>query len=301
MAKKLSRKELFSLYNSKWLDKDDKFKRELFILLYKDKLEKKVIPTSIVREHTELYNFDKAKVLEYTIGNGEIIELHHFDGYKSLKIINIQYDFNIDDDCYTRFGRFTPNLEIFRVLNKRSPFFEVDGVLYLDIEKARKGVARRETINYYLENCEIPNSLNGKMLIAMPPKYKSQSFEIPDFVEVIGCSAFCGSNLESLSIPRSVKYIGMGGLGEMKYLKELKVPNQPICIWWDYNYIGHKLNITCSQKGIELGQELQSFWHGLLEENVFDKQVIKPILEELKINDEDGVDLFSDSIDEIPF
>jgi len=40
-AKKLSRKEIFQVYNSKWVDKNGGFSRKLFFLLHKDEIEKK--------------------------------------------------------------------------------------------------------------------------------------------------------------------------------------------------------------------------------------------------------------------
>ena len=57
----------------------------------------------------------KNLIEEYTIASDEIIGSGYFDGYSTLKKINIKFDFLIDDDCYTRFGSYTPNLERFEV------------------------------------------------------------------------------------------------------------------------------------------------------------------------------------------
>ena len=282
-AKTLSRKDLFLIFNSKWLDNDDPFRRKIFFLLHKDEIEKKVVPASVTKMHTSLYNFKKEKVEEYTIGNSEVVGVGFFDGYSNLKKVNIRYNFTCDDDCYTRFGHNTPNLEQFHVIKKQSPLFSVDGVLYLNIDKARETERKRQTDNYYLYN--IPNNLSGTMLLAMPPKYKDTSFTIPDFVDVIAHSAFCGSNLKSLTISKSVKYIGIGALGEMEYLKELRVPNQPVCILWDHNYIGHCVNILCSQPDVELGQEIKEFWQHLLENDEYAEDVLEPIKQKLGIKD----------------
>ena len=59
--------------------------------------------------------FQKNLIEEYTIASDEIIGSGYFDGYFHLKKVNIKYDFLIDDDCYTRFGSYTPKLERFEV------------------------------------------------------------------------------------------------------------------------------------------------------------------------------------------
>jgi hypothetical protein len=237
--------------------------------------------------------FRKEKINEetYTIRNGEVIESCRFQGFNNLKTIYIKNEFKIDDDHYTRFGSFTPYLEQFHVISKRSPFFAIDGVLYLNIEKAKQKTDCYEP-NYFLDNCEVPEKLSGNMLVYMPPKYKDSSFVIPDFVEVIGCAAFCGSNLESLTIPDSVKYIGMGGLGEMVHLKELRVPNKPVYVFWDQNYVGHDINICCSETNIELNPEIKDFWQHLLVEYKYDREVLEPIKSELGI-----INVFVDPFD----
>lgn len=293
-AKLLSRKDLFLLYNSKWLHADDPFKREMFFLLHKEEIEKIVVPTSVSRMHIGWYLFQKDKVEEYTIASDEIIGSGYFDGYNNLKKVNIKYDFLIDDDCYTRFGDYTPNLERFEVKNKRSPFFTKDGVLYMNMDKAWRREEEKEIENYHLRNCELLSE-RGIMLVAMPPKYKKQSFEIPDFVEGIGCSAFCGSNLESLTIPTSVEFIGLGGLIEMHHLKELRVPysnsigytglsgsgkkkhvkeqcvpNPSNCLLQDYNSIGHDVDILYSDSDDEMSDGEKDFWYFLLSDDIFD-------------------------------
>lgn len=290
-ANKLSRKEIFQVYNSKWVDKNGGFGRKLSFLLHKDEIEKKGVPRSASRMHTGWYLFQKDLVEEYTISSDEIIESGYFDGYSNLKKVIIKYDFLTDDDCYTRFGSYTPNLERFEVKNNRSPFFTKDGVLYMNIDKAWKREQEKDNINYHLWNCEL-SSLSGIRLVAMPPKYKKLSFEIPDFVETIGCSAFCGSNLESLTIPNSIKSIGTGGLGEMYHLKELRIPysnkisyilddsskktvkekgvtNQSICSLHDNNCVSHHVDIKYSDSDHELSSEDREFWRFLLDDDVF--------------------------------
>ena len=249
------------------------------------KAPKRKLCDNFSQMRANMCRFRKEEINEetYTIRNGEVIASCCFQGFNNLKTVYIKNDFKIDNDRYTRFGSFTPNLEQFHVISKRSPFFTQDGVLYLNIEKARLRENDYPELNYFLENCEVPDKLSGNMLVYMPPKYKDNSFVIPDFVEVIGCAAFCGSNLESLTIPDSVKYIGMGGLGEMEHLKELKVPNKPVYVFWDQNYIGHDVEILCSQAGVELNSGLKGFWEHLLKEYKYDKNVLKPIMSELGI------------------
>lgn len=296
-AKQLSRKDLFQLFNSKWMDKNAPLRSVFFFLLHKEEIEKRGQPISVSRMHIGRCLLQKNLIEEYTIASDEIIGSGYFDGYSNLKKINIKFDFLIDDDCYTRFGSYTPNLERFEVKNNRSPFFTQDGILYMNMDKAWRRVQEKEKINYHLWNCEL-DSQSGIMLVAMPPKYKELSFEIPDFVEVIGCSAFCGSNLESLTIPNSLKYIGLGGLVEMYHLKELKVPNsnsvgyiglsgsgkkknvkgqgdtnQSIRFFRDCNNVGHNVDIMYSDSDDELGAEHREFWCFLLNDNVFDEDL----------------------------
>ena len=236
-----------------------------------------------MRKNRCRFRKDKINDETYTIRNGAVIESCCFEGFENLKIIKIENDFNIDKDRYTRFGSFTPNLEQFHVISKKSPFFTENGVLYLNIEKARKKEKDCPELNYFLDNCEVPEKLSGNMLVYMPPNYKDSSFVVPDFVEVIGCAAFCGSNLESLTIPDSVKFIGMGGLCEMEHLKELKVPNKPVYVCWDQSCVGHDIDILCSETDVELKSELKAFWQHLLVENKYDKEVLKPIVSEFGI------------------
>ena len=260
----------------------DIYKETLFGYI---KAPKRKLCDNLSQMRANMCRFRKEEMEEetYTIRNGEVIASCCFQGFNNLKTVYIKNDFKIDNDRYTRFGSFTPNLEQFHVISKRSPFFTQDGVLYLNIEKARLIENDYLEPNYFLVNCEVPDKLSGYMLVYMPPKYKDNSFVIPDFGEVIGCAAFCGSNLESLTIPDSVKYIGMGGLGEMEHLKELRVPNKPVYVFWDQNYIGHDVEILCSQAGVELNSGLNGFWEHLLKEYKYDKKVLKPIMSELGI------------------
>lgn len=293
-AKQLSRKDLFQLFNSKWMDKNDPLRSVLFFLLHKEEIEKRGQPISVSRMHIGRCLLQKNLIEEYTIASDEIIGSGYFDGYSNLKKINIKFDFLIDDDCYTRFGSYTPNLERFEVKNNRSPFFTQDGVLYMNMDKAWRREIEKNNINYHLRNCELSSEL-GIMLVAMPPKFKELSFEIPDFVEGIGCSAFCGSNLESLTIPKSLEFIGLGGLVEMYHLKELKVPysnsigyvglsssgrkkhingwgisNPSNCILQDDNCVAHNVDILYSDSDEEPSSEEREFWCFLLNDDIFD-------------------------------
>jgi hypothetical protein len=80
----------------------------------------------------------------------------------------------------------------------------------------------------------------------------------------------------------------MGGLGEMEYLKELRVPNQPIYVYWDHNCLGHDLDILCSDAGEVLTSSIRDFWWNLLVNDKYDKEVLAPLMAELGIQDEMG-------------
>lgn len=128
------------------------------------------------------------------------------------------------------------------------------------------------------------------MLVAIPPRYKDTTFVVPDDVVAIGCGAFCGSNIEILVIPGSVKIIGMVGLREMDNLKELRVPNHPIYIFWDHNYIGHEIDVSCTGKDVELSAEIKSFWYNLLVEYEYDEKLVSPVAARLKMFEKKGLD-----------
>lgn len=281
-ANLLDRREQFLLYNTKWLTKGDPFKRELFCMIHKETLEAKVVPTSIKRRHTRWYAFRKENVEEYTIGNGEIIRYNYFDGYERLKSIVIQYHLWGDDDVAGPFGSFTPNLERFRVVSKKSPFFTVDDVLYLNVEKARKEDDYRilSDIIYHeigtgfsylsktLQCGEYESSVtqSGIMLVSMPPKHRFREFVVPDFVSMIGVNAFDASNIETLVIPDTVKFIGMGAFYRMKNLKVLKVPNKTFPVDLQYSFIGHEIDIRNSETDEELDEKIRAYWHYYLVE-----------------------------------
>jgi hypothetical protein len=234
------------------------------------------MPSRIKRN--DYIRFMKSWTEEYTIKNGEFLDFSYFKGYDNLKTINIQYYFSIDDDKYTRFGPITPKLERFVVLDKQSPFFTEDGVLYLNLDKANEIGKEQNATNYFSYNCGLPDSFSGNMLVSVPTKYKNTTFVVPDFVNVIGCCAFCGTNIEKLVIPESVKVIGVGLAGvndEMPHLKEIRVPNHPISILPDFNCFGRKIDIGCSEQNVELQADLKSFWYNLLVKNTYHEKEIK--------------------------
>ena len=140
-------------------------------LLWYLKAPKRKICEILAQMRKNRCRFRKEKINDetYTIRNGAVIESCCFQGFNNLKTVIIQNNFNIDKDHYTRFGCFTPNLEQFLVVSKKSPFFAVDGVLYLNIGKARKKENVYPELNYFLDNCEVPERLSGNMLVYMPP------------------------------------------------------------------------------------------------------------------------------------
>lgn len=63
-----------------------------------------------MRENRCRFRKEEMEEETYTIRNGEVIESCCFQGFNNLKTVCIKNNFKIDNDHYTRFGSFTPNL-----------------------------------------------------------------------------------------------------------------------------------------------------------------------------------------------
>ena len=174
---------------------------------------------------------------KYIIKDNQILTSKTLCDFDRVKEVDIECDFDLSDEIGGHFTKLR-DLERFVVLSEDSAFFTEDGVLFANISSDPHGELRQKEMFRYL-----PESIHGKVLVAFPPACPIRKYVVPDGTKDIASGAFCGADIEELSLPDSIEYIGLEAFSETKSLTVLRVPNKESIVQLNLDNVGTDNNV----------------------------------------------------------
>lgn len=195
---------------------------------------------------------------KYIISNNRILGYDDFYDFDRVKVVFIESDFDIDDDCSNHF-MFMNDLERFDVLDNGSRFYTEDGVLFVNLRGNSRDRIRNKELFFYF-----PEDLTGKVLVAFPTNYPNKRYSIPQGTVAICRGAFEKTNIKELVLPDSIQYIDFHALEDTDCLTTLCVPDKMIEIM-DHFKFGTKddFKIISNNDNSYLSSEVLKMWENL--------------------------------------
>lgn len=231
------------------------------------------------------------KIKKLLIDDGAYIDMDFFktdfirNGVEEVWIENC---FEKDMDICTNFGQIQ-TLQRFRILNPNSAYYVEDDLLYIDIvgydETAYETFIKNlpedtfivefdetldETKTKNLDNTFYSQSnlgmyLTGRVLISIPPAIQRKNIIIPEGVVAIAPGAIMNCNLDSLTLPWSLREVECPIIDSK--ITELIVHNWGERTEWNYASINSTISTIRTAEGDPLDKNIKRYWSCDLNEN----------------------------------